>query len=835
MELSPVWSQVQWLLNNGISLIPVRDKPSATRPAKTPYEGWKKYQSQIITQEVLWGLMEEKNTTAVAMICGAVSGNLEIIDIDVKYKPGIDAVIFSGLNKLYPVLYNRLRIHRTPSGGYHILYRIKDQPPPGNKKLAGRPATAAELQAQPGTKTYNFIETRGEGGYALAPPSMGYEVHQDRPIPIITTEERESIINLLHTYTEIIKIQKSPAPTKYDNDYYDENPFEHFNNGNEASRVLELAGWKYYERNANYDLWTRPGKADGTSASYHLEKRFYYIFTSSADIESARGYSPVALACELLHAGDWKKCYAWLVERGYGKIRKSVEQRMAKNKAIQNRPLPANASEEARTEFQAELNRMNLTYPHGIFWILDDEGELKISRELLYQVADGLGYKFYKGECIYTEGYTATKVDKRHFFNGLKQYIKEEDGDAYIAIADTFEAFLQRSGTFSMERLQLFDDTKLVRDTRTTAYKFYRNGYLYITGTETSFHDYTTISGLIWADEVLPRNYNPGQPGGKYLDFLNLATLYTRQAEHINRCIGYLTHRFKDETTGYIIVLTEVVQDSQKGGGSGKNIFGSLLGHITTYMSVPGHQARLDNNFLQPWNGSRILAISDVEKHFNFLFLKELTTGDGVMKKLYMDEVLVPCADMPKLIIQTNYSYTVDDGGLRRRIIPIEFTDFFTKCGGVDVHFGVHFPKGWKAEDWAGYDNFIARCIQTWIAGGLKLTPPELTHTGWLKRFENTHGAVTFDIINEYINTWINLGIVTNERLRSDLEDYYKDNNVGHNYRPSMRKISAAIEAWCKNEGVELTNDSQKIEGVTHRVKIFGPKPPEVDDEPLPF
>ena len=116
-ELSKAWNQIEWLHNAGISLIPVRDKTEGDYPAKTPYRGWKQYQSEQIPLPDLWSQMEQHKTEAVAIIAGKVSGNLEIIDIDVKYKPGIDATLFSDLKQLYPELLAKLRINKTPSGG----------------------------------------------------------------------------------------------------------------------------------------------------------------------------------------------------------------------------------------------------------------------------------------------------------------------------------------------------------------------------------------------------------------------------------------------------------------------------------------------------------------------------------------------------------------------------------------------------------------------------------------------------------------------------------------------------------------------------------------------
>jgi len=200
-----------------------------------------------------------------------------------------------------------------------------------------------------------------------------------------------------------------------------------------------------------------------------------------------------------------------------------------------------------------------------------------------------------------------------------------------------------------------------------------------------------------------------------------LALPYTEQSDHIRKIIGYLSHQFKDETVSYITVLTESCPDPKNGGGSGKNIFCSLFGHTTTFKSIPGTQVRYDEKFMQSWNGERIFCISDPDKKFDFIFLKEPSSGPGIVKKLFKDEFTVPVEDMPKFIIPTNYSFEVKDGGLRRRIIYIEFTDFFTKAGGVDVHFGCHFPKGWVLDDWTGFDNMIAGCIRDWLAGGLQL------------------------------------------------------------------------------------------------------------------
>ena len=178
---------------------------------------------------------------------------------------------------------------------------------------------------------------------------------------------------------------------------------------------------------------------------------------------------------------------------------------------------------------------------------------------------------------------------------------------------------------------------------------------------------------------------------------------------------------------------------------------------------------------------------------------------------------------MPKFIIQSNFSYDVSDGGLKRRIIPIEFTDFFTKCGGVDVHFGCHFPKGWTGDDWAGFDNYIASCIQKWLAAGMKLFPIALTEGGWQKQFEQTWGHICNELIEEYHENWWMSEFVKNDDFRQQIDNWCRENNTPMTYRPSMQKLNGAIQEWAKHHNKQfIPNHSKKEMGISVRGKWFG-------------
>ncbi len=145
----------------GLSVAPIRADGT-----KAPAVAWKEYQQRRPTDaELLAWFAVGKH--GIAIICGAVSGNLEVIDFD-------DLEMFDrweeGLKRSRSPLLGALPIVATPDNGRHVYYRLQ-APPKGNRKIAQRPPTAAELAIDPKIAAVTLIETRGEGGYVLAPGS----------------------------------------------------------------------------------------------------------------------------------------------------------------------------------------------------------------------------------------------------------------------------------------------------------------------------------------------------------------------------------------------------------------------------------------------------------------------------------------------------------------------------------------------------------------------------------------------------------------------------------------------------------------------------------------
>ena len=830
MTLQQIFPTIKQYLDLGINIIPVRDKPTTyngkTYGAKTPFSGWKKYQSEKISDGELYFQMDKNNTYWSAFVLGRISNNLFNIDVDTKYYNGFEAIYFSDIKNLFPDLWEKLRIHKTPSGGYHIIY-FMISPPPLSKKLAGRLPTSDEIQsfrlknpnAKNDLKEVNFLETKGEGSLSGC-TGAGYSIYKDCQIPTLTNQEHETLINLGASYNQIVKIETPYTVSKFIGDYYDENPFEHFNNSPDGEKVLLNNGWTECGHNSNFVWFSRPeSKSKEVHASFNLKKRCYYIFSSSTVFEPEKGYNPSTALSILQFNSDKKATFAHLLSIGFGKVNKVKELKIVKKQAKSNKPIPENFSVESKIHYEVMVEATKQLYPYGTYWKYNDETKLEISRESFLNVANSIGFRLYRGDLKLVKDNVIFSATERQFQDILKDYIKEDNPDEHEEICNIFESFMQKNGKYTISRLSIIQDSEILKDRADVCYKFFKNGYIEIRAESENIHEYPSQL-LIFAEKIQSRDFNLYE-GGKYIEYLSLATDWNNK-EHIQKCIGYLAHEYKDETTGYIIVLTEQCPNPKDGGGSGKNVFCNLLTHTTTYHSKNGTQAKFDEKFFQSWSGQRIMGISDVPKNFPYEFLKEPSTGTFILKKLFKDEVEIPVEDGPKFIVQTNFSYEITDGGLNRRIIPIEFTDFFTKSGGLDAHFGCHFPNGWTDLDWHGYDTFILQSIKKWLIANRKLSKVELTSTGWEKQFEQTYGKNMNAIIHENIDNWILAGEITTKELKLTISNYLIENNVPKNFWPSSEKQNESIKNYCEKNKINVKiNHVVSVLGMSTKVCLF--------------
>ncbi len=310
----------------GFAALPVK---SNKRPN---LKEWACYQKNKPNESVIrgWFNGDEPDTTGLAIISGKVSGNLEVFDIDCKYDlSGSLMEDFCALIKEHlPNLFPKLVIAKTVNRGFHILFRVPVESIQGNKGLAKRPATSDE--AKSGDKLKILIETRGEGGYFVAAPTVGYGWKQGsvKDIPLITSGERDTLFTIARSFDQM-PVKAAPEEKSGNRPSAGElSPFDDYNSRADVPALLEKHGWRFvYQRGENYH-YKRPGTTDSaTSASFHAGLRTFYVFSTSTEFEAGRGFNPTGVYTQLEHGGNYSAASKALFAVGYGSRRKEKAQR----------------------------------------------------------------------------------------------------------------------------------------------------------------------------------------------------------------------------------------------------------------------------------------------------------------------------------------------------------------------------------------------------------------------------------------------------------------------------------------------------------------------------
>ncbi len=304
----------------GLCVLPAR------MPAKRPAVGaWKDYQARLPTAAEVTAWFSNSHQ-ACCLICGSVSGNLELIDFDCAGES------FNAWSQLVlaeaPGLLDRLVVETSPSGGWHVVYRSAESVC-GSVKLASRREDVdGSAEVVRFGKSYKprkdrdgrwhivltMIETRGEGGLFLCAPSPGYQLMQGAfpALPVLTTAERDVLLRCAWSLNSVLPDVQDPQPAAS----IGLRPGDDFNARADVPALLQHHGWSLF-RDGENQHWSRPGKNTGTSAT--LKGSVFYVFSSNAaPFEPNRAYSPFAVYALLEHAGDYAAAAKELRQLGFG-------------------------------------------------------------------------------------------------------------------------------------------------------------------------------------------------------------------------------------------------------------------------------------------------------------------------------------------------------------------------------------------------------------------------------------------------------------------------------------------------------------------------------------
>lgn len=287
----------------GLSIIPVSS-------VKIPFKEWKEYQSKIAPISLWHKHYQNKGT--VGIITGKVSGNLEIIDVDVKNDP--KKTIMTEYSALIPDdLLSKLIIQTTPNNGFHLIFRCPEADIDCNQKLALN--SLKEV----------IIETRGEGGY-FCTSKVNNEIKQgkfdllnlDVDIPVITKQERQLLLDLARSLTRWF-------PTEGDDNSKSEKQFiyttepaiNEFNNKYSIIDLFIKHNWSVVKQDDQKVFLKREGSSAPYSAYYFKETKTFFCFSTSTEFTPSKPYNHFQILKLLEGKNDYRTTVKLLPSFGF--------------------------------------------------------------------------------------------------------------------------------------------------------------------------------------------------------------------------------------------------------------------------------------------------------------------------------------------------------------------------------------------------------------------------------------------------------------------------------------------------------------------------------------
>lgn len=827
-------------ISKGICVIPTNENKIPCIPS------WKKYQDQIITLEEAEEGFELPYAKTLSVVCGKSSGNLEVIDIDTKYD--LTGKLFdSYLQDIAdndPDLRAALLIVQTRSGGYHIYYTCEKIE--GNQKLAQRPASAEELSQNPNDRIRVLIETRGQGGYVVAPPSEGYKHTEGETIPKITPEQRDILIELARSYNEVVEPPKREYTLANTSKEFFTTPWDDYNSRGDIIGLLMRHGWVAVKQNATRTYFRRPGKTKGISADYHHQLRLFKSFTTSSEFEVGHAYTHYGVFKVLECRGDSREAAKKLLAQGYGEKRvfygDKEERNIFKKKreGLTDEQLVSYAVTElnkSHTSAQEMVKNLSKIWGERVctFWDVNDKNQAVINRGRLIDFLHEHGgfslFYYDKNSTIYR----IVQCKDGFLQEASSEYMKKFVIEYIDRLPDTFDGGItpdDLKGLILKSHDQFFSSGlleflprgtyNLLTDEADAAYFPFRNGVIKVSADAVQLLSYADVNKVVWKTQIIDFEIKVdpdiADKEPEYGEFINcISGNDDDRYNYACTLIGYLAHKYKDPAKPYCVILAEENDNESKGGGTGKGIFLTAISKLINTERVDGKNFKLDKNFAFQRVGldTRLVAIEDTRKNVDFEGFYSIITEGITVEKKNKDELFIPYKDSPKIVFTTNYTIINSGAHARRRQKTFEFSAFFGAERTPVHHFGHNLFDDWDVTQWGLFYNFMFECVKGYLTVGIL----ETTSTIKVKRkhIRLKYGDEFIEWFDDYQSNegkdWV--------AIIKLYDDFISAHGIEKKYFSQKRFVAAISEAATMIiPGVAKTVDKRRVRGLERRVEI---------------
>jgi len=765
---NPIYTAALECIKMGYSVIPCDNKVPIERVKSVN----KLRERPINEHNCSFYFVDPDQAKQIALLTGK---NFEVIDVDVKYDltGKLHTALLLAIKYALPEVYEKLVIVKTASNGLHLYYKCFQIG--GNKPLAHRNATPEERAK--GERKKVLIETRGEGGYIIAPPSPGYEFNRGsiEDVAWITPEERSFLLAICRSFDLIIKPELKGISKSFERQ--ENAPWNVFNKEHDYQWIIDeltKSGWEIGKDDEDKVMVLRPGSEKKSSGAVWKESGILYLFSTSTEFESEKPYSAFGVCCQLHYDGDLKACAKDLADQGYGQW----------------------------------------SMDDGEFYFINPKGKVEIKLSAILQWLKDIGYYKYRMSVHDFEiinvienkvAIVSTDFIKKTFGDYIKSNVPERIYDFFLA---RLSPIFSKDGLLS--QLDDIDEKRFVKSSPDAAFMFYQNTVLRITSSDIQFLDYSAVDGYVWEKNIIKRTFRFLDGSGDASEFISIVSGRNPDNETRFRCVlGYLLHPYKDPVNPKAIILNDEFYDDENDfepqGGTGKGLFIQLTSKIRNTYSVDGKRFSLNKNF--PFQGItpgvELFVIEDAVKGFDFEPFFSSITENLIVEKKGKDEFVIPFDSSPKVLITTNYAIKGSSSSHVRRRYEIELTSFFShKYSPID-YFKKRFFIDWDEDEWSRFDNYMALCLQMYLQLGL---PAQVTvNLAKKKLIQETNRDFVKWIEEKYSNVTNLPPKVHKDEFMKKFTDVYPDYAV----KLTQAKFTRWVVRWCefKNIGIDTSNN----------------------------
>lgn len=345
------------LVAAGISVIPIGRN-------KQPSVAWKEFQTRIANDSELQSWYGRPDQNGIGIVCGAVSGNLEVLDFDLRHRPDLIEVVNTFVANVMhdrgegdmpddaPSIFDGVALVETPGPGAQLIYRC-ESPIGGSQKLAShngaRNLKTGKVEGGPAF----FVETRAEGGYALTcgSPSFchpkggkyrfAWQTRLEDLKPISTEQRDTMLLNARWIGVEGLPFESTKEMSRYLRERVEPRPAsvsvpirlpseptstvgDDFAARTSWAEILAPHGFELVGVSGEEQQWKRPGTTNPLSATTnHDGSGLFYAFSPNCGhgIEPNRGYNKFAIHALLNNGGDFSAAARALADAGFGERR----------------------------------------------------------------------------------------------------------------------------------------------------------------------------------------------------------------------------------------------------------------------------------------------------------------------------------------------------------------------------------------------------------------------------------------------------------------------------------------------------------------------------------